>query len=208
MTGSVIASRPVPTNAAPVGTPETRENTGVPDRPDLSRPGLPKGEAETEDTGGIRHWLGRLPPLAQDMAAEERAAIEAEARGDCGPPKPAPEHAAEVAALVRRWYGDTRRTGYADDCGKSPSPVRVRRRQSVTPPIVDPRQGTAPESRERGLLETRAPGGWRWCGRGYPARPRGWISGQKTATAQKSAVFRGCMGPDWRRGWDSNPRYP
>ena len=58
-------------------------------------------DAEREHGTGLGHWLRRLPPVEQDMEAEERAAIEAEARGGFGPPKPAAEHAAEVAALMR-----------------------------------------------------------------------------------------------------------
>ena len=103
MIGCAAASRPVPTDAAPVGTAETRGSAGLPDRPDLSRSELPKGEAGKEDTGRIRHWLARLPPMQQDVEAEERAAIEAEARGEFGRPKPAAEHAAEIAALVRAY---------------------------------------------------------------------------------------------------------
>jgi hypothetical protein len=101
MIGSAAASRPTPTATAPVGTPENRGNAGNPDRPDLSRPELPNGGTGNEHASGIRHWLGRLPPVDRDMEAEERAAIQTEARGGFGPPKPAAEHAAEVAALVR-----------------------------------------------------------------------------------------------------------
>lgn len=107
MTGPAPASRPVPTEAAPVGTAEARGNLGVPDRPDLSRPELREIGAGQEDAGGIRDWLARLPPLAQDVAAEERAAIQAEGCGMLGSLKPATEHAAEVAALVRGY--DTHR---------------------------------------------------------------------------------------------------
>jgi hypothetical protein len=105
MTSWPTASRPIPTDAAPVGTPEARGNAGIPDHPDLSRPELPNGEAGNEHASGIRHWLARLPPVDRDMEAEERAATQAEARGDFGPPKPAAEHASEVAALVRGYAG-------------------------------------------------------------------------------------------------------
>lgn len=101
MTSEAGASRHVPTGRASVGTAETRGNPGCPDcpdRPDQESRGALGNEA---DRSGLRAWLRRLPAVEPDIEAEERAAIQAEARGDFGLPKPKAEHQAFVAALLR-----------------------------------------------------------------------------------------------------------
>lgn len=98
-------SRVVPTYPAPLGTAESDGNPGRPERPE--RPGLKtKGEVgKKHDAGELRAWLRALPPLdpvcGPTIEDEERAAIEAEARGEFGPAEPEAEHRADVAALLR-----------------------------------------------------------------------------------------------------------
>ena len=120
MTDLAPASRPLPTKAAPVGTAEPRGIPDIPDFPDLSRPESRDGAAEREHAFGIRQWLRRLPAVERDVEAEERAAVQAEGRGDFGPPKPAAKHAAEVAALVR---GYEKRRRVTQMISENPAPA-------------------------------------------------------------------------------------
>ena len=103
MTDAVGVSRPVPSCHAPVGTAETRGNPGCPECPDRPDPESKREFGNEDDRTGLRAWLRRLPAVEPelDVEAEERAAIQAEARGEFGPPKPQAEHQALVAALLR-----------------------------------------------------------------------------------------------------------
>lgn len=83
-----------------------------------TRPTIPTGTAS-----GPRAWLEQLPAIPVPMAdddAEERAAIQAEARGEFGEARPEAEHQQAVAALLAGFRAHHRRAVQAAE--KEPKP--------------------------------------------------------------------------------------